>query len=229
VEAVTEHHAPVVLDFDRFRAGQAVVLNGQRYRIKDSRWDESTPQSAPARLELMLDNAPVGESVAAVDLGPGPPDHPLSDPLMISGRAYEFEQWHRESFRIHMVLTRAWWRDESPWDRRERQYEAERDKLARAIHKRVQSSSISRTVPYMVGDAERAVAAVIMEGWTPPTGYVEKLTGFHYGPTETDPDPGHQWHYGCGQQVWYLKDGYICVCGQQWDDDMEPIPGTRKE
>lgn len=58
-------------------------------------------------------------------------------------------------------------------DPRIAQYEAERDKLARAIHKRVQSSSTSRTVPYMVGDAERAAAAVVMEGWMPPAGYGE--------------------------------------------------------
>lgn len=48
------------------------------------------------------------------------------------------------------------------------QYAAERTTLARAIHKRVNSSRIGATVPYSVGDAERAAAAVIMEGWTPP-------------------------------------------------------------
>ena len=47
----------------------------------------------------------------------------------------------------------------------------ERDRLARAIHKRVESSASRRTVPFLVGDAERAVAAVIAEGWTPPPGY----------------------------------------------------------
>jgi hypothetical protein len=36
---------------------------------------------------------------------------------------------------------------------------------------RVQSSSIARTVPFSVGDADRAVTAVIAEGWTPPEGY----------------------------------------------------------
>lgn len=51
------------------------------------------------------------------------------------------------------------------------QYEAERAKLATAIHKRVNLSSIARTVPYLVGDADRAVTAVVAEGWTPPAGY----------------------------------------------------------
>jgi hypothetical protein len=51
-------------------------------------------------------------------------------------------------------------------DPRETQYAAERAKLAQAIHKRVQSSSIARTVPFSVGDADRAVTAVIAEGWT---------------------------------------------------------------
>lgn len=50
-------------------------------------------------------------------------------------------------------------------------YEMERDRLARAIHKRVNSSRIGATVPYSVGDAERAAAAVVLEGWTPPPGY----------------------------------------------------------
>jgi hypothetical protein len=58
-------------------------------------------------------------------------------------------------------------------DPRVEQYAAERTKLATAIHKRVNSSSIARTVPYLVGDADRAVTAVIAEGWTPPAGYVE--------------------------------------------------------
>lgn len=53
-------------------------------------------------------------------------------------------------------------------DPRPAQYAAERTALARAIHKRVNSSRIGATVPYSVGDAERAAAAVIMEGWTPP-------------------------------------------------------------
>jgi hypothetical protein len=56
-------------------------------------------------------------------------------------------------------------------DSRIAQYATERAKLALAIHKRVNSSSIARTVPYLVGDAERAVTAVIAEGWTPPDGY----------------------------------------------------------
>lgn len=58
-------------------------------------------------------------------------------------------------------------------DPREAQYAAERARLAAAIHKTVQSSSITRTVPFSVGDADRAVTAVIAEGWTPPAAYVE--------------------------------------------------------
>jgi hypothetical protein len=50
-------------------------------------------------------------------------------------------------------------------------FERERERLAHAIHKRVQSSVTRRTVPFLVGDAERAVAAVLAEGWTPPPGY----------------------------------------------------------
>ena len=65
---------------------------------------------------------------------------------------------------------------ESGWTRPaddDEDYEVERAKLARAIHKRVNSCTIHRTIPYSVGDAERAVAAVISEGWTPPPGHVE--------------------------------------------------------
>lgn len=51
------------------------------------------------------------------------------------------------------------------------QYAAERAKLAVAIHKRVNSSRIAGSVPFLVGDADRAVTAVIAEGWTPPEGY----------------------------------------------------------
>lgn len=51
-------------------------------------------------------------------------------------------------------------------------YAAERAKLAVAIHKRVNSSRQGGTVPFLVGDADRAVTAVIAEGWTPPEGYV---------------------------------------------------------
>jgi hypothetical protein len=53
-------------------------------------------------------------------------------------------------------------------------FAAERAKLAQAIHKRVNSSRISATVPYLVGDAERAVVAVIVEGWEPPPGYATR-------------------------------------------------------
>lgn len=38
---------------------------------------------------------------------------------------------------------------------------------------------------------------------------------WHYGPTETDGDPGKIWHTGCGQEVLSIDGGYICGCGQQ--------------
>ncbi len=38
---------------------------------------------------------------------------------------------------------------------------------------------------------------------------------WHYGPTDTDPDPGKMWHYDCGQEVMYLEGGHICRCGAQ--------------
>jgi hypothetical protein len=59
-------------------------------------------------------------------------------------------------------------------DPRADRYAAERAKLAQAIHKRVNSSSTYRSAPYLVGDAERAVTAVIAEGWTPPPGYLDE-------------------------------------------------------
>jgi hypothetical protein len=52
-------------------------------------------------------------------------------------------------------------------DDRLSRFEAEREGLARAIHRKVNSSRIGATVPYSVGDAERAVAAVIEAGWVP--------------------------------------------------------------
>jgi hypothetical protein len=39
---------------------------------------------------------------------------------------------------------------------------------------------------------------------------------WHYGPTETDPNPGAMWHYDCGGEVWYIDDAPICSrCDQQ--------------
>lgn len=52
-------------------------------------------------------------------------------------------------------------------DRLEAQFERERNELAEAIHKKVNSPVQRRTVPFLVGDAERAVAAVIEAGWIP--------------------------------------------------------------
>ena len=52
-------------------------------------------------------------------------------------------------------------------------YAREREKLALAIHKTVNSSRIAGTIPFLVGDAHRAVMAVIAEGWQPPIGYAD--------------------------------------------------------
>lgn len=50
----------------------------------------------------------------------------------------------------------------------------------------------------------------------------EAPTGWHYGPTATDPDPGKMWHYGCGQEVLYVDDGAVCGCGATWDENGQP-------
>jgi hypothetical protein len=47
-------------------------------------------------------------------------------------------------------------------------HEAQREALAAAIHKRMRSSYIGAPPPLLRGDAERAVWAVIHEGWSPP-------------------------------------------------------------
>lgn len=47
-------------------------------------------------------------------------------------------------------------------------HEAQREALADAIHKRMTSSYIGAPPPKLRGDAERAVWAVIHEGWQPP-------------------------------------------------------------
>ena len=59
------------------------------------------------------------------------------------------------------------------------------------------------------GDPQEAAVA-----WCPdcpvhdedPTQEVE----WHYEPAAMDPDPGKMWHYGCGGEVSYIDDGYIC-------------------
>lgn len=40
--------------------------------------------------------------------------------------------------------------------------------------------------------------------------------GFHYGPTDTDPDHGKMWHYNCGRECYVIDGAYICDCGAQW-------------
>ncbi len=70
-------------------------------------------------------------------------------------------------------------------------YEQERERLAEAIHKKVNSSVQRRTVPFLVGDAERAVSAVIEQGWTPPFEAADTLT-----PAPKDPQSGDN---SCGE------------------------------
>ena|ERR1700743_902178 len=50
----------------------------------------------------------------------------------------------------------------------EERFEAERKALAEAIHRKVNSSVISATIPFSAGHAERTAAAVVGEGWVPP-------------------------------------------------------------
>lgn len=46
---------------------------------------------------------------------------------------------------------------------------------------------------------------------------------YHYGPTESDPDPGKKWHIGCGGEVLFIEDGLICAkCGAQAYVDPDP-------
>lgn len=50
----------------------------------------------------------------------------------------------------------------------EERFEAERKALADAIHRKVNSSVISATIPFSAGHAERAAAAVVSLDWAPP-------------------------------------------------------------
>lgn len=43
---------------------------------------------------------------------------------------------------------------------------------------------------------------------------------YHYGPTDSDPDPGKMWCYDCGCEVWALGDGLTCRgCDNEEDAD----------
>lgn len=33
---------------------------------------------------------------------------------------------------------------------------------------------------------------------------------------------GDMRHAGCGEEILYIDGGWICGCGQQWDDDDAP-------
>jgi len=41
----------------------------------------------------------------------------------------------------------------------------------------------------------------------------------HYGPTDTDPDPGKRWCYDCGSEVYGFKEGDICSGCERVADD----------
>ncbi len=48
---------------------------------------------------------------------------------------------------------------------------------------------------------------------------------YHYGPTESDADPGKKWHIGCGGEVLFIEDGLICAkCGAQAVVEPDPTP-----
>lgn len=47
---------------------------------------------------------------------------------------------------------------------------------------------------------------------------------WHYGPTDTDPDPGKAWHYGCGREVMFFDGGAVCGCGAQEAEPAEALP-----
>lgn len=106
-------------------------------------------------------------------------------------------------------------------------YAAERKTLAELIHKKVNSSSISRSVPYLLGDADRAVTAVIEAGWRPPLGH-EELLGARQG-LSTDmaftagrafgvPEDAHSDHLrACVEAV--LKGAGIQIASQAWNPE----------
>ena len=48
---------------------------------------------------------------------------------------------------------------------------------------------------------------------------------WHYGPTDSDPDPGKMWCYGCGREVFFFSEGCGCErCG--WFEDPETGEAT---
>lgn len=58
-------------------------------------------------------------------------------------------------------------------DQLEQQYAAERADLAEKIHRAMTSSYIGPPRPMLLGDADRAVAAVILAGWVPSSDHAE--------------------------------------------------------
>ena len=83
-------------------------------------------------------------------------------------------------------------------DPRIEQYAAERADLATKVHKAMLSSYIGPPRPMLLGDADRAVAAVVTAGWRPGTvtpeevedaarqGYEQMFEGQLPGGIETD-------------------------------------------
>lgn len=110
-------------------------------------------------------------------------------------------------------------------DIREDQYAAEREALAELIHRKVNSSSIARTVPYLLGDAERAVTAVIEAGWRPPLsreellGALQELSmdrAFAVGRSFGVPEDAYRHHLrSCVEAV--LKGAGIQIASGAWE------------
>lgn len=41
---------------------------------------------------------------------------------------------------------------------------------------------------------------------------------WHYGPTDTAPDPGRMWCYDCGHEVYVFREGYVCTGCKRSED-----------
>lgn len=53
---------------------------------------------------------------------------------------------------------------------------------------------------------------------------------WHYGPTDTDPEPGKMWCYDCAAEVWFIEGGAICSgCGRVETDEPQPEPEAEPE
>jgi hypothetical protein len=98
-------------------------------------------------------------------------------------------------------------------------HEAQREALADAIHKRMTSSYIGAPPPRLRGDAERAVWAVIHEGWQPPVTdeLVDHMTRLWHEFWSTCQEcPG--WTAHRDEMEWILTEAAKGVPEQQEDD-----------